>query len=206
MPVPQILQLISNSPKMNFVEGDCNPELLTSQLKGVKYSSRYAIALVYECDNENEKEFVQNTINLENGACAKYLYGDSIFRYVSLDSYKRANTPNPIISNMVPMSVVFHTSVPFGIEHVEKTPDEVQPLLLNHIEKLYPSWPKPVAVKCQKWRYSQVQTPYPGEPGCLELMKSPMLLAAGDAFSHSNFDGCIRSAEAVTTKFFEGMQ
>ena len=205
MPVPQILELISKSPKMNLVEGQPTSDMLVSQLKSVKYSSRYAIALLYDCDNENEKEVLKRTITLDNGSCAKYLSGDSIFRYVSLDSYKRANTSNPSSSNMIPITVVFHTSVPFGIEHVDKTPSEVEPLLINHIEKLFPSWPQPAVVKCQKWRYSQVQTSYPGEPGCLELIKFPLLLAGGDAFTHSNFDGCIRSAEAVATKLFEGM-
>lgn len=202
MPVPQILELLSHTPEIDIGNMQ-DTESVTSKLSEVQYSSRYAIALLYDCDDENEKEDIKNTVKLENGACAKYIYGDSIFRYVSLDSYKRANISNPSSSDMIPMSVVFHTSVPFGIEHIEKSPEDVKPLLLNHINEIFPKWPKPTAVKCQKWKYSQVQKAYSGEPGCLELCKTPLLLAGGDGFTHSNFDGCIRSAEAVANHFLQ---
>ena len=189
MPVPQILELLSNSPDISSGKNNPDVGMLTSRLKSVRYSSRYALGLMYAYDNENE--LLKNTVKLENGACAKYIYGDSVFRYVSLDSYKRSNVLNSANGDVAPMSVVFHTSVPFGIEHLETNPDEVQLLLLNRVKELFPCWPKPTAVKCQKWRYSQVHTAYAGEPGCLELVKTPLLLAGGDAFTHSNFDGCI---------------
>lgn len=54
-------------------------------------------------------------------------------------------------------SVVLHTSVPFGKGHVEKTPDQVKPLLMNHVKEVFPDWPEPKYVKCQKWRFSQVR-------------------------------------------------
>ena len=203
MPVPQILELLSNSSQLEYGENDSGQKSILSQLKEVKYSSRYAIALLYECESESDIEIVKNNIRLENGACAKYITGDSVFRYVSFDNYKRANNPNCISSVMVPLSVVFHTSIPFGIENIEKTPDEVQPILLDRIEKLFPSWPKPTVVKCQKWRYSQVQQSYPGNPGCVEILSSPLLLAGGDGFMHSNFDGCIQSAEAIVKTFMD---
>ena len=205
MPVPQILELLSNSPEIDdIVSNDSNS--LTSQLKEVRYSSRYAIALLYDGNTESEKKSIYNTVQLDKGSCAKYIYGDEIFRYVSLDNYKRLNNPNPPIADLLPMSVVFHTSVPFGIEHVEKSPEDVKPLLLQHIERLFPSWPKPTQVKCQKWRYSQVQTPFPGSPGSVEISKSPLLLAGGDAFTHSNFDGCITSAEAIVEKYLSNIE
>ena len=203
MPVPQILELLSNSSQLEYGENDSGQKSILSQLKEVKYSSRYAIALLYECESESDIEIVKNNIRLENGACAKYITGDSVFRYVSFDNYKRANNPNCRTSVMVPLSVVFHTSIPFGIENIEKTPDEVQPILLDRIEKLFPSWPKPTVVKCQKWRYSQVQQSYPGNPGCVEILSSPLLLAGGDGFMHSNFDGCIQSAEAIVKTFMD---
>ena len=53
-------------------------------------------------------------------------------------------------------SVVFHTSVPYGVKHVEQTVEQVQPELVAHFEKMFPHWPKPDKIKCQKWRYSQV--------------------------------------------------
>ena len=203
MPVPQILELLSNSPNVTSAPSQSNQEWssLKSSLETVQYSSRYALAIVYDGHDNNEKEFVKNNVCLENGACAKYICDDSVFRYVSLDSYKRANTLNSPKTEALPMSVVFHTSVPFGVEHIEKTPEEVEPILLNRVKKLFPTWPEPAAIKCQKWRYSQVQTAYPGEPGCVKLVETPLLLAGGDAFTHSNFDGCIASAEAVVNNF-----
>lgn len=56
--------------------------------------------------------------------------------------------------------MVLHTSIPFGKANVEKTPDQVKPVLLKCIKDLYPDWPEPKAVKCQKWRYSQVGSPW----------------------------------------------
>ena len=48
------------------------------------------------------------------------------------------------------------------------------------------------------FRYSQVSRPYRNSPGCVVLSDDPApLIAAGDAFTHSNFDGCVASAKAV---------
>lgn len=49
-----------------------------------------------------------------------------------------------------------HTSVPFGLEHLEEDTEEVQPLILEELDQLLPGLPQPVGTKCQKWRYSQV--------------------------------------------------
>lgn len=49
-----------------------------------------------------------------------------------------------------------HTSVPFGLEHLEEDTEEVQPLILEELDQLLPGLPQPVGIKCQKWRYSQV--------------------------------------------------
>ncbi len=57
-------------------------------------------------------------------------------------------------------SVVFHTSVPYGVKNVEQTVEQVQPELVAHFEKMFPHWPKPDKIKGQKWRYSQVKTTF----------------------------------------------
>jgi hypothetical protein len=44
---------------------------------------------------------------------------------------------------------------------------------------------------------SQVVKPFPGSPGYVTLNESPLLIAAGDGFVHSNFDGCVTSAMSV---------
>lgn len=53
-------------------------------------------------------------------------------------------------------SLVVHTSVPFGVEHLEKDKEDVQPIILQELHKLLPDLPQPISIKCQKWRYSQV--------------------------------------------------
>lgn len=42
-----------------------------------------------------------------------------------------------------------------------------------------------------------MSTPIPDAPGCLVLHHSPLAVAGGDAFVHSNFDGCIESALSI---------
>ena len=65
---------------------------------------------------------------------------------------------------------------------------------------MFPNWPQPVEVKCQKWRYSQVTNSFEGSPGCVVLNKEPLLLVGGDGFSNSNYDGCLVSAEKLLTE------
>lgn len=54
-------------------------------------------------------------------------------------------------------SVVVHTSVHFGLEHLEKATEEVQAIILQELQKVMPGLPEPETIKCQKWRYSQVR-------------------------------------------------
>ena len=53
-------------------------------------------------------------------------------------------------------SLVVHTSVPFGLQHLELDKEEVRPIILEELHKLVPGLPQPTSTKCQKWRYSQV--------------------------------------------------
>ncbi|XP_064924191.1 renalase isoform X5 [Columba livia] len=94
-------------------------------------------------------------------------------------------------------SVVVHTTVTFGSEHLDADPAEVQRLILHHLERLVPSLPKPASVKCQKWRYSQVTKAVLNCPGQMILHTQPLLICGGDGFTHSNFDGCIDSAMSL---------
>lgn len=113
-----------------------------------------------------------------------------------------------------------HTSVSFGLENLEKDKEEVQPLILEELRKVLPGLPPPVSVRCQKWRYSQVTseahnrfhvqlssdgrccplqvlTAVPDCPGHMTILDHPLLVCGGDAFTHSNFDGCVESAQSL---------
>ncbi|XP_041671094.1 renalase [Cheilinus undulatus] len=84
-----------------------------------------------------------------------------------------------------------------GLENLEKHKEEVQPIILQELQKLLPDLPEPASVKCQKWRYSQVLTSVPDCPGQMTIVDRPLLVCGGDAFTHSNFDGCVESALSV---------
>ncbi|KAG0712540.1 Renalase [Chionoecetes opilio] len=173
MPVPQVLGL--GGTVKELIDQD---DKLLSDLKSVEYSSRYALGLFFE-------EGAQVSLG-EGGAAARYISSDPIARFIALDNKKRGSG-GP--------SVVLHTSIPFGKANVEKTPDQVKPVLLECIKDMYPHWPEAKAVKCQKWRFSQVTSAFPGLPGSVTLAEG--LVVGGDGFTHSNMDGCIESAKAV---------
>ncbi|XP_068247553.1 renalase-like isoform X2 [Palaemon carinicauda] len=174
MPVPQLFGL-SGTVK-DTLEND---EKLRSSLLSVDYSSRYALGLFFDEGAE---------IKLKNGSSAQYIANDSIVRFVAIDNKKRG------LENGAP-SVVVHTSVPFGKAYVEETTEEIKPIILKKVQELFPEWPEPAYVKCQKWRFSQVTSAYPGLPGCVSLGSG--LVIGGDGFTHSNMDGCIESAKSV---------
>lgn len=59
-------------------------------------------------------------------------------------------------SSEIGPSLVIHTTVPFGVTYLEHSIENVQELIFQQLETVLPGLPRPVATKCQKWRYSQV--------------------------------------------------
>ncbi|XP_040463126.1 renalase isoform X2 [Falco naumanni] len=171
IPVPQILQLQGDI--VNIIN-----ESQKQQLESVSYSSRYALGLFYEAGTWIDVPWA-----------AQYITDNPCIRFISIDNKKR-NIESPEIGP----SVVVHTTVTFGSEHLDSDPAEVQQLILSHLERIVPSLPKPASIKCQKWRYSQVTKAVPNCLGQMILHTQPLLICGGDGFTHSNFDGCIDSA------------
>ncbi|KAL0984129.1 hypothetical protein UPYG_G00137480 [Umbra pygmaea] len=174
MPVPQILQL----------QGDLGSLLEDSQrqqLEAVSYSSRYALGLFYKAE-----------AHIPVPWAAKYISNSPCIRFIAIDNKKR-NLESPECG----ASMVVHTSVPFGIKHLEETKEEVEPIILQELNKLLPHLPQPDSIKCHKWRYSQVTSSVADCPGQMTLLPQPLLVCGGDSFTHSNFDGCIESALMV---------
>ncbi|XP_015279449.1 PREDICTED: renalase-like [Gekko japonicus] len=151
------------------------------QLESVSYSSRYALGLFYEAGTQIDVPWA-----------AQYISSNPCIRFISIDNKKR-NIESPDIGP----SVVVHTSVPFGIEHLEWNIEKVQQLILEHLRGIIPVIPEPESVKCQRWRYSQVTKAFLGCPGQITLHTQPFLVCGGDGFIHSNFDGCIESAISI---------
>ncbi|MCI4384175.1 hypothetical protein PGIGA_G00035880 [Pangasianodon gigas] len=169
MPIPQILQL----------QGDIGSLLSESErqkLEDVSYSSRYALGLFYKAGVQINVPWV-----------AKYVSNNPCIRYIATDDKKHN------LEEIGP-SVVVHTSVPFGMEHLEEAIEDVQAIILQELQKVMPGLPEPETIKCQKWRYSQVTRSVSGCPGQMTLLAKPLLVCGGDGFTHSNFDGCVESA------------
>ncbi|XP_037761650.1 renalase isoform X8 [Chelonia mydas] len=174
IPVPQILQLQGDI--VNIIK-----ESQKQQLESVSYSSRYALGLFYEAGTWIDVPWA-----------AQYITNNPCIRFISIDNKKRN-----IDSSEFGPSVVVHTSVPFGIAHLEWDKEKVQPIILDQLENIMPGLPKPTSIKCQKWRYSQVTKAIPSCPGQMTLHMKPLLVCGGDGFTHSNFDGCIDSAICI---------
>lgn len=149
-------------------------------LEAVEYSSRYCLALFFPAG-----------IKMDVPWTACYVYNDPCIRFVSLDNLRRQDTISPL-------SVVVHTSVKFGLDHLDAPKDEVSDTILSHLKRLLPDLPVPNSIILHKWKYSQVYKGVPGEPGCYVLCEEPLLIIGGDAFTHSNFDGCIKSSLAIS--------
>ncbi|KAM6093201.1 renalase isoform 4-T4 [Theristicus caerulescens] len=163
MPVPQILQLQGDI--VNIIN-----ESQKQQLESASYSSRYALGLFYEAGTRIDVPWA-----------AQYITDNPCIRFISIDNKKR-NIESPEIGP----SVVVHTTVTFGSEHLDSDPAEVQRLILSHLERIVPSLPKPVSIKCQKWRYSQ-HTRAGGRVGCL---KAVCMLAQQHEAWAAHHDSC----------------
>lgn len=178
IPTPQLLNLKGS------IQGFLASK--RSLLESVQYSSRYAVALYFE-----------QGVKINVPWCCKYVTGSPCVRFLSVDSRKRFGKDPEEIGP----SLLAHTSVPFGIEHLEMDLNDVKEIIISHIKQILPDLPEPANSRCLRWRYSQVSRGFDGSPGCIALCNSPLLVACGDAFSHTNFDGCINSAQSVVDTF-----
>jgi len=136
------------------------------KLNQVQYSTRYALGMLFEEGKD-----------LGLPWAARYLPGHPSLIYLGVRG----------------SSVVTHSTVQWGHHMKEEERGRVQELMLEAVRELYPQWPHPVSVRCHRWLYSQVVQGYPGSPGSLQVCQNPPLLMGGDAFTASNFEGCLKS-------------
>mmetsp|Transcript_22585 Transcript_22585/g.32778 ORF Transcript_22585/g.32778 Transcript_22585/m.32778 type:complete len:222 (-) Transcript_22585:193-858(-) len=149
------------------------------------------------------------------GWVSKYVEGDDVLRYVSLEQLKNGKD---VRKGEEGPAVLLHTSVPFGLNTVDKAfPDdwpEIEAVILSALDRVIPGLPAPLQTKLLKWRYSQVYKGYKGDDGGVLLggqMKNgvfsfPPLILAGDAFSESTFEGCYASAYKASQLVTEALQ
>lgn len=182
IPVPQVLQIQGITEHLSDEQ--------KNNLKEVTYTTRFAVGLFY-----NEPTDFSNAVPWG----IKYFAESPIIRYVSIDNKKR-NASSQLTS------VVIHTTKEFGKAHIDSDASQVQHLILGAAKSLIPNLPKPSNIKFHKWRYSQVEKPYPGSPGCIIIKENPLFICGGDGFRASTFDDCLISAEKIVESVLKSEQ
>ena len=175
IPTPQLLGLGGGISDIIHQQED-----VKTKLESVTYSTRFVLGLFYSGPVD---------LGGESWSC-KYISEDPIIRFIAVDNIKR-NRPQ------APTSILVHSTVQFGLKNINKSHEEMRPLMLSALQQVLPSLPPAEELKSLKWLYRQVHQPYPGQPGALALGDLPSLILGGDAFTHSNFDGCVESAKAI---------
>lgn len=167
--------IIITAPAPQILQMDCPMSTtIYSELQKITYSTRFTFNMFYEAPILQEKWDVK-------------FINDEIFRYVSIENRKRGQYDSAD-------SVIFHTTKEFGQKHIEKTKDSMLQMFTDKVKELFPDWPLPVSCNVHKWLYSQVTIPYTNSPGCVLLNESIPIIAGGDCFTQSTFNGCIESA------------
>ena len=185
MPVPQLL---GTPPRPEGrIEGveellAKNPAV-ASRLRSVEYNSVFCLGLFFDRP-------------VDWGRYTKYWPSDDMIRYMAVDTARRGHPA-------AAASLCVQSHVRWAEQHLHRTKQEMAAPLLEAVRRLLPDMPEPAEVLVHKWRYSQTSRPYPGHPGAVLLHAAPPLLAAGDSFTHSNFDGCLHSARAAAAKLLE---
>ncbi|XP_042908391.1 renalase isoform X2 [Parasteatoda tepidariorum] len=158
-------------------------------MEQVKYSSRYAVTLMY---NQS-----QNVLE-ELPWSMKYFPDDDIIAFIALDNRKRGQ-PNEL------PALVMHTTVKFFHKYSDSSEDEIKDLVLKQLKCLVNNVPEPSHVECIKWDNAQVIDAYIDNPGCVVLNAHPCLICGGDSFTESNFNGCITSALRIVEELLKGV-
>lgn len=170
IPIPQLMNL------QGSIQGLLEP--WRENLEKVVYSSRYAMGLYF------------NGL-LDVPWDCKYVDDNECVRFIAIDNAKRgAGFENGY-------SVLVHTGVPFGLKHLEDTFDQVKPVILQNLKKYLPELPEAISTKILRWRYSQIYKSYLDSPCSLVLKHLPLMIAGGDSFCQSGFDGCIDSSSSM---------
>ena len=174
---------------------------------GLQYSSRYALSLFFTPAARpafaTEIDWVARYVSKEE---------DDALVYLGYDSAKRRGAE---AVEAEPVSMIVHTSVPYGLRKLKERADDREVIadLTTRVKALLPWLPEPTEAVLRTWAISQVRYPLalPDGAACFPLGPNrseqsdgeatavPALVLAGDAFSPlgSRFDGCIQSGEGA---------
>ena len=138
---------------------------------------------------------------------ARYVSDNDVIRYVSVESRKHVGNSNVCSTLPTPLSILVHTSVPFGLENEMSSAAEIEEIILRNLALVLPtlSGVVPLHRELVYWKESQVSKGllwgdkegsafFPTSEG-----KSKGVVLAGDYFTESNFEGCLNSAFSAAT-------
>lgn len=102
-------------------------------------------------------------------------------------------------------SIVLHSSVSFAKLNQDVNPDHVKQEMLAHLDDVIPGLPSANESTLVNWKYSQVIKAH-GDTAAFVLKKFPLLIAGGDSFTTSKFDGCLLSASVISKVIIDTMK
>ena len=136
---------------------------------------------------------------LNVGWTCKYFPDHPTIRYISVETLRR-NTPEE------PTSFCIQTHRSWSQDNLELSKLQAEPIILAAAHELIYNLPSPDNIITHKWRYSQTEIPYPGNPGAVSLCASPLLVGAGDSYTQSNVEGCLLSADLAVNLLMENLK
>ena len=187
---------------------------LLERLRAVTYSCRFAVACYYPPAGWEALAGVE--------WIAKYNPPPSPIRYISIESRKMAGDDFST-SDAIGPAILIHSSVPFAVQLVDQYKSSqrgdlgeavtgndpshdrllamAESMLLAELNSMFPALGTPLNVHTKLWHESQVSVPLTAAAAAERVgdgdLVLPPLVLAGDLFSESNFEGCLRSASAA---------
>lgn len=135
---------------------------------------------------------------------AKFIFDNDVIRYVSVESRKHSGSVCDTLQT--PLSILVHTSVPFGAEYANRSVEEVEDIILHNLALTVPElagvapqyrelkfYKQSQVFKKLTWREGESSAFFPTTP-----TKSKGVVFAGDYFTESNFEGCLASAHSAS--------
>ena len=145
---------------------------------------------------------------------AKYVSDNDVIRYVSIESRKHnsGSTDRCDALHSPPLSILVHTSVPFGLENEKQSAQEIEEIILRNLALVIPTLGQTVPVHRELvyWKESQVSKGLSwrnkeGSAFFPTASKSKGVVIAGDYFTESNFEGCLSSAYSAASSIHRAL-
>eukprot|EP00948_MAST-09A_sp_MAST-9A-sp1_P002423 g2423.t1 len=212
LPVPQILELEGNflqileKQSVSTISGETKTAF--DMLSTVQYSSRWAFAYYYNTSLAKLPEWTGRYVKSDEDPCIRWISLETNRRHRDPIKYEKKESGN---GGTV---IVVHCSVPWTLANYDEPREQVAESVSNRLKDLdfipgFEALGAPFETKILRWKYSQVTRGTEVESltkdklGSLgvcptnDKTSSPTLFLAGDSFTGSNYENCLRSALAT---------